>query len=44
VHPDVVRMHWSGQGDALEAIQRVTQWGEDFVVVRLPSLFKKLVR
>lgn len=44
VHPDVVRMHWSGQGDALEAIQRVTQWGEDFVVVRLPAIFKRLVR
>jgi uncharacterized membrane protein YkvA (DUF1232 family) len=28
VHPDVVRSHWSGQGDALEAIQRVTSWTE----------------
>ena len=28
VHPDVVRSHWSGQGDALEAIQRVTAWTE----------------
>jgi len=27
-HPDVVRSHWSGQGDALEAIQRVTAWTE----------------
>jgi len=26
VHPDVVRSHWSGQGDALEAIHRVTEW------------------
>ena len=24
VHPDVVRSHWSGQGDALDAIQRAT--------------------
>ena len=24
VHPDVVRSHWSGQGDALEAIHRVS--------------------
>ena len=23
VHPDVVRSHWSGQGDALQAIERV---------------------
>jgi uncharacterized membrane protein YkvA (DUF1232 family) len=28
VHPDVVRSHWSGQGDALDAIQRVTAWTE----------------
>jgi uncharacterized membrane protein YkvA (DUF1232 family) len=28
VHPDVVRSHWSGQGDALRAIQRVTDWSE----------------
>lgn len=25
VHPDVVRAHWSGQGDALEAISSVTE-------------------
>ena len=29
VHPDLVRSHWSGQGDALEAIQRATGWAED---------------
>jgi len=29
VHPDVVRSHWSGQGDALDAIQRATGWAED---------------
>lgn len=28
VHPDVVRSHWSGKGDALEAIQRVMAWAE----------------
>ena len=28
VHPDVVRSHWSGQGDALDSIQRVTAWTE----------------
>lgn len=42
VHPDVVRSHWSGQGDALDAIQRVTQWSEDFVMVRLPAIFRRL--
>jgi uncharacterized membrane protein YkvA (DUF1232 family) len=28
VHPDVVRSHWPGQGDALEAVQRVSAWSE----------------
>ena len=31
VHPDVVRSHWSGQGDALDAIQRATNWAEQRV-------------
>ena len=26
VHPDVVRSAWPGQGDALETIQRVSEW------------------
>lgn len=28
VHPDVVRAHWPGKGDALDAIQRVASWSE----------------
>jgi uncharacterized membrane protein YkvA (DUF1232 family) len=28
VHPDLVRSHWPGQGDALDAIRRVTAWSE----------------
>jgi uncharacterized membrane protein YkvA (DUF1232 family) len=28
VHPDLVRHHWPGQEDALEAIQRITGWAE----------------
>lgn len=32
VHPDVVRGHWSGQGDALEAISSVTEMVEEQVV------------
>jgi len=28
VHPDVVRSHWPGQGDALDAIQRLVRWAE----------------
>lgn len=38
VHPDIVRSHWPGQGDALEAIQRVTNWTESLVTNRVRSL------
>jgi uncharacterized membrane protein YkvA (DUF1232 family) len=31
VHPDVVRAHWSGQGDVLDALHRVTSWTEERV-------------
>jgi uncharacterized membrane protein YkvA (DUF1232 family) len=37
VHPDIVRSHWSGKGDALEAIQRVTHWSKSLVTGRLRS-------
>lgn len=43
VHPDLVRSHWSGQGDALEAIQRLTEWAESLVTGRLPRALLKLV-
>jgi uncharacterized membrane protein YkvA (DUF1232 family) len=43
VHPDVVRSHWSGKGDALDAIQRVTQWTESFVKRRLRGLVRGLL-
>lgn len=29
VHPDIVHSHWSGRGDALEAIHRVAAWSEN---------------
>ena len=35
VHPDIVRAAWPGQGDALDAIQRVSRWSEDQVGGRL---------
>ncbi len=35
VHPDVVRAHWSGQGEVLDAIQRVSAWAERQVGGRL---------
>lgn len=31
VHPDIVRSHWSGKGDALDAIQRVSRWANGLV-------------
>jgi uncharacterized membrane protein YkvA (DUF1232 family) len=43
VHPDVVRSHWSGKGDALDAIQRATQWTESFVKRRLRGLMRGLL-
>ncbi len=44
VHPDVVRSHWSGQGDALEAISRVTAWVEANLVQRVGALWRGWVR
>ena len=41
VHPDVVRSHWSGQGDALEAIERATGWVEDQVSGGLEAIFRR---
>jgi uncharacterized membrane protein YkvA (DUF1232 family) len=40
VHPDVVRRNWSGQGDALEVIQRVTLWSETFLRERVGGLLR----
>ena len=42
VHPDVVRGHWSGQGDALVAIQRVAQWTETQVASRLRGAWQRI--
>ena len=42
VHPDVVRSHWSGQGDALDAIQRATGWAEGRVRGVLGRLLPRL--
>lgn len=44
VHPDVVRAHWSGQGDALETIQNVTGWFEKEFRVRVADLARVLRR
>jgi len=44
VHPDVVRGHWSGRGDALETIQNVTGWFEKEVRLRASDLGRILRR
>lgn len=44
VHPDVVRSHWSGQGDALDTIQEVTSWFEREMRLRVSDLAKVLRR
>jgi uncharacterized membrane protein YkvA (DUF1232 family) len=43
VHPDVVRSHWSGQGDALEAVHRVTDWSERQIGGRLRTALRGLL-
>lgn len=42
VHPDVVRSHWPGQGDALVVIHRITTWAETVVKDRFRDVVHKL--
>jgi uncharacterized membrane protein YkvA (DUF1232 family) len=42
VHPDVLRHHWSGQGDALEVIQSLTGRAESLVKNRIPASVRRL--
>lgn len=42
VHPDVVRLHWPGQGDALEAIHRLTRWAEGRVIAPWRTLIRRI--
>lgn len=43
VHPDIVRAHWPGKGDALEVIQRVSGWSENALTGRLRGAFDGLL-
>lgn len=43
VHPDVVRLHWPGQGDALDAIRRFTHWAEASVTGRVRGLVQRVL-
>jgi uncharacterized membrane protein YkvA (DUF1232 family) len=44
VHPDVVRSHWPGQGDALHAIQRASEWSSDFLTKRVGATIRNFLR
>jgi uncharacterized membrane protein YkvA (DUF1232 family) len=41
VHPDVVRSHWPGKGDALEGIQGLTDWAEQTITNRMPPFMRR---
>jgi uncharacterized membrane protein YkvA (DUF1232 family) len=43
VHPDVVRSHWPGQGDALDAIQRVSAWSASIFSEKLPRALRRKI-
>ena len=42
VHPDVVRAHWSGKGDALDVVQRVSEWSRSWVRRRFGAALRAL--
>jgi uncharacterized membrane protein YkvA (DUF1232 family) len=44
VHPDVVRAHWSGKGDVLDAIHRTSGWAERQVAGRVRSAIERWAR
>jgi uncharacterized membrane protein YkvA (DUF1232 family) len=44
VHPDVVRQHWSGKGDALDVIQRASQWSRSFVRRKFGAALRRVLR
>jgi uncharacterized membrane protein YkvA (DUF1232 family) len=44
VHPDVVRSHWSGKTDVLEALLRVSSWSSDLFGGRAKGLVRGLFR
>ncbi len=44
VHPDVVRSHWSGHGDALDAIQRVAGWSHGLLRRSFGSAVRRVLR
>jgi uncharacterized membrane protein YkvA (DUF1232 family) len=43
VHPDVVRHHWPGQDDVLDAIHRVSEWSERQLGQRVWGLIRRVL-
>jgi uncharacterized membrane protein YkvA (DUF1232 family) len=43
VHPDIVRMHWAGKGDVLDAIHRVSEWSERQLGKRVRGLLRRIL-
>ena len=43
VHPDIVRQHWPGQGDALETVDRVMTWANEKVTTRISNTVRRLL-
>ena len=43
VHPDLVRYHWPGQEDALEAVRRITGWAESTLTDGVWRVIRRLL-
>jgi uncharacterized membrane protein YkvA (DUF1232 family) len=43
VHPDIVRMHWSGKGDVLDAVHRVSEWSERQLGKRMRAIVRRVL-
>ena len=43
VHPDIVRMHWAGKGDVLDAVHRVSEWSERQLGKRVRGLLRRVL-
>ncbi len=43
VHPDLVRSHWPGRGDALESIRQASEWAETQVRSGLRRVLPRLL-
>lgn len=44
LHPDLIRQHWPGSDDAIDAIERVTEWTERQITERLLGAVSRVLR